>query len=350
MGYDAMLRRSAVTLHMMWKHFVYAQHDIYNMFSLCTAQLCCLCHAYTAAAQQPCGPHDLQAAVEGKQPLYLELARYLAAGTDTLTDPAFEVYHGLAAVHVAEQLSEPGQMVAKLQAVVTMAYLEAQQAGTLTQPGLPRPDPPTNAKVRHSFVCFVKACVVCYKESLLLQHCSQLWHCQSVCTSSAACFCTVCCLACDSYLALPMSQSKSELCEFVSDDALAQCDAIFRKRLIGSVQAKPIEEAPAAVTDGSTPVCAWAKAQTSITATLQLQTPLYPPWQPPPLPAVTLQQLIPKREFVKKEMRPTASQVFQAQVQAAVKQLALDYQKVSPQQSRVCLVSLLLPQLLALFV
>ena len=98
------------------------------------------------------------------------------------------------------------------------------------------------------------------------------------------------------------------------------------------LQAKPIEESAAAVSDGSSPVCAWAKAQTSVTARLELQAPLYPPWQPPPLPAVALQQLIPKREFVKKEERPTASQAFQSQVQAAAKQLAVDYHKVAVHQ------------------
>ena len=46
------------------------------------------------------------------------------------------------------------------------------------------------------------------------------------------------------------------------------------------------------------------------------------------MPAVTLQQLIPKRSFVTKEEQPTASQVFQAQVQSAAKQLATDYHKV----------------------
>ncbi|KAL0022439.1 hypothetical protein WJX79_000099 [Trebouxia sp. C0005] len=181
---------------------------------------------------------SLKAAVEANQPLYLELARFLAPGTDTLTDPAFEAYHGLAAVPVAAQLSEPGQKVANLQAVVSMSYLEGQQAGSLAHPGLPRPDPPANPK------------------------------------------------------------------------------------------AKPIEEAPAASTDGSLPPCAWAKAQTTITAMLQLQDPLYPPWQPPPMPAVSLQQLIPKRQFVKAEDKPTASQVFQAQVQSAVKQLAAEYHKM----------------------
>ena len=94
------------------------------------------------------------------------------------------------------------------------------------------------------------------------------------------------------------------------------------------MQAKPIEDCPAASPDGSTPACAWVKTQTSITARLELQVPLYPPWQPPPLPAVTLQQLIPKREFVEKEERPTASQAFQSQVQAAARQLAVDYHKV----------------------
>ena len=92
----------------------------------------------------------MQAAVEGNQSLHLELARYLAPGTDTLTDPAFDVYHGLAAIPMAGQLSEPGQTEANLQAVVSMAYLQAQQAGTFPQPALPRPDPPTNAKVNQS--------------------------------------------------------------------------------------------------------------------------------------------------------------------------------------------------------
>lgn len=95
------------------------------------------------------------------------------------------------------------------------------------------------------------------------------------------------------------------------------------------LQAKSIEDCPAATPDGSTPSCAWAKAQTIVTARLELQEPFYPPWQPPPLPAVTLQQLIPKREFVKKEERPTASQAFQSDVQAAARQLAVDYHKVS---------------------
>ena len=85
--------------------------------------------------------------MDTNQAVYLELARYLAPGTDTLIDPAFEVYHGLAAVPVAAQLSEPGQKVANLQAVISMSYLEGQQAGSLVQPGLPRPDPSANAKV-----------------------------------------------------------------------------------------------------------------------------------------------------------------------------------------------------------
>lgn len=89
----------------------------------------------------------MQAAVDRSQSVHLELARYLAPGTDSLTDPAFETYHGVAAIPLAGHLSEPGQTEANLQAVVTMAYLEAQQAGTLPQPGLPRPDPPTNVKV-----------------------------------------------------------------------------------------------------------------------------------------------------------------------------------------------------------
>ena len=100
----------------------------------------------------------VQAAVEGSQSVYLELARYLAPGTDTLTDPAFETYHGVAAIPMAGHLSEPGQTDANLQAVVAMSYLEAQQAGTLPQPGLPRPDPTTNAKVyQTAFACIFRA-------------------------------------------------------------------------------------------------------------------------------------------------------------------------------------------------
>jgi len=107
--------------------------------------------------------------------------------------------------------------------------------------------------------------------------------------------------------------------DYCNANELADCD----------LQAKPIEEASAASSDGSPLPCAWAKAQTSITATLQLQTSLYPPWQPPPMPAVTLQQLIPKRQYVEKKEQPTASQMFQAQVQVAAQQLAADYHKVS---------------------
>lgn len=98
----------------------------------------------------------MQAAVEGSQSVYLELARYLAPGTDALIDPAFETYHGVAAIPMAGHLSEPGQTETNLQAVVAMAYLEAQQAGTLPQPGLPRPDVPTNSKVyQTAFACIV---------------------------------------------------------------------------------------------------------------------------------------------------------------------------------------------------
>ena len=97
------------------------------------------------------------------------------------------------------------------------------------------------------------------------------------------------------------------------------------------LQAKPIEEAPAASTDGTAAQCAWAKAGTSLTGTLQLQTPLFPPWQPPPQPAVTLQQLIPKREFVKQEKKVTPSEQFQGQIKAAARKLALEYHKVRQQ-------------------
>ncbi len=65
---------------------------------------------------------------------------------------------------VAAQLSEPGQKVANLQAVVSMSYLEGQQAGSLAQPGLPRPDPPANPKVAYSLSCLLasaKAYLMC---------------------------------------------------------------------------------------------------------------------------------------------------------------------------------------------
>lgn len=103
------------------------------------------------------------------------------------------------------------------------------------------------------------------------------------------------------------------------------------------MQAKAIEEGPAG-TDGSPVQSAWAKAGTVITATLQLEQPLYPPWQPPPAPAVTLQQLIPKREYVKQEVRVSPSQQFQAEVKAAAKKLAVSYHAVrgSCQESDVC--------------
>ena len=64
----------------------------------------------------------IQAAVEAGQPLLMELARFLAPGSDTLTDPAYEAYHGLASVPVAAQLAEPGQKVATFEAVVSMPF------------------------------------------------------------------------------------------------------------------------------------------------------------------------------------------------------------------------------------
>lgn len=108
--------------------------------------------------------------------MYLELARYLAPGTDTLTDPAFEVYHGVAAIPLPDQLSEPGQTKAHLHAVVTMAYLEAQQAGILPQPGLPRPDPPTNPKVIQDALLAIDHLAVMQRTVQCL--CCLHWSCQ----------------------------------------------------------------------------------------------------------------------------------------------------------------------------
>ena len=88
-----------------------------------------------------------QVAVEDGKPMYAEIARCLAAGSDSITDPAYEVYHALFPLAAAKQLSEPGQKTAKLQGACKQSFLEGQQAGVLQAAGLPRPDPPANPKV-----------------------------------------------------------------------------------------------------------------------------------------------------------------------------------------------------------
>lgn len=41
--------------------------------------------------------------------------------------------------------------------------------------------------------------------------------------------------------------------------------------------------------------CAWAAAETSLTVSLSLSAPLFPPWEPPPKPVNTLEEMVPKR-------------------------------------------------------
>lgn len=86
--------------------------------------------------------------------MYAELARYLAPGSDAITDPAYEMYHGLIPLAVAKQLSQPGQQSASLQGTCSQSFLEGQQAGLMQTAGLPRPEPPTNAKAKFlTFFC-----------------------------------------------------------------------------------------------------------------------------------------------------------------------------------------------------
>lgn len=85
--------------------------------------------------------------MEDNLPIYAELGRFLAPGSDALTDPAFEAYHGLIPLAVAKQLCEPGQQSVSLQGSCSQSFLEAQQGGVMQTAGLPRPDSPANAKV-----------------------------------------------------------------------------------------------------------------------------------------------------------------------------------------------------------
>lgn len=104
-----------------------------------------------------------QVAVEDGKPIYAEIARCLAAGSDSVTDPAYEVYHALFPLAAAKQLSEPGQTTAKLQGACKQSFLEGQQAGVVQTAGLPRPDPPTNPKVR------CRSRNLCYSSSASLE-------------------------------------------------------------------------------------------------------------------------------------------------------------------------------------
>ena len=88
----------------------------------------------------------LQASADAKRPLLLELGRYLTPGTDTLTDPAYEAYHGIAEAPVGKQLAEPGRTSVSFSAAVKLGCQEAVQEGLLPQAGLPAPEPSTNAK------------------------------------------------------------------------------------------------------------------------------------------------------------------------------------------------------------
>ena len=86
---------------------------------------------------------------------------------------------------VAAQLSKPGQKVANLQAVVSISYLEGQQAGSLAQPGLPRPDPPANPKVAYPLSCLLasaQAYLMCLRYTGML--------CNSVALMQRAVYCS----------------------------------------------------------------------------------------------------------------------------------------------------------------
>ena len=90
----------------------------------------------------------LQATADAKRPLLLELGRCLAPGTDTLTDPAYEAYHGIAEAPVGKQLAEPGRTSVAFSAAVKLGCQEAVQGGLLPQAGLPAPEASSNAKAR----------------------------------------------------------------------------------------------------------------------------------------------------------------------------------------------------------
>ena len=88
----------------------------------------------------------LQAAADAKRPLLLERGRYLTPGTDALTDPAYEAYHGIAEASVGKLLAEPGRTSVAFSAAVKLGCQEAIQGGLLPQAGLPAPEPSSNAK------------------------------------------------------------------------------------------------------------------------------------------------------------------------------------------------------------
>ncbi|KAK9819945.1 hypothetical protein WJX72_004242 [[Myrmecia] bisecta] len=91
---------------------------------------------------------NLKVACELRSPLMVELARYLLPGNDNLTDPAFELYHGVGSLDVAEQLLEPGRVQAEGEAACSASFLGAQQAGRLATPALLPPEAPLNAKAK----------------------------------------------------------------------------------------------------------------------------------------------------------------------------------------------------------
>eukprot|EP00873_Tetraselmis_striata_P034858 jgi/Tetstr1/455122/TSEL_041974.t1 len=71
--------------------------------------------------------------------------------------------------------------------------------------------------------------------------------------------------------------------------------------------------------------CAWAAAETSLTVSLSLSAPLFPPWEPPPKPVNTLEEMVPKRNLEKIVEPKQASDDFRSEVRRAAKSLAADY-------------------------
>lgn len=73
-----------------------------------------------------------------------------------------------------------------------------------------------------------------------------------------------------------------------------------------SARPKPIEEAPAAPTEGQLPACAWAAAGTRFTVALRLVRPLWEPWEPPAQPGRQLADLFPPHPPPAAPPAPTA--------------------------------------------
>ncbi|GMH45184.1 hypothetical protein BSKO_13141 [Bryopsis sp. KO-2023] len=87
-------------------------------------------------------------------------------------------------------------------------------------------------------------------------------------------------------------------------------------------KAKPIEAAPEATKE----FCPWS--ETEVSFKLTFSKPLVPPWQPPPKPSKSFEEVIPRRPEKKAPEPKSATMEFKSQIQSLVEFLKKEYEEI----------------------